>query len=47
MKNAGVTIVETQGLDKFAERLAGFQDEYAASLGDKAVALLAKIRSVQ
>lgn len=47
MKNAGVTIVETQGLDKFAERLAGFQDEYAASLGDKAVALLAKIRGVQ
>lgn len=47
MKNAGVTIVETQGLDKFAERLASFQDEYAASLGDKAVDLLAKVRSVQ
>lgn len=47
MKKAGVTIVETQGLDKFAERLATFQDEYAASLGDKAVALLAKVRSVQ
>lgn len=47
MKNAGVTIVETQGLDKFAERLATFQDEYAASLGDKAVTLLAKVRSVQ
>jgi tripartite ATP-independent transporter DctP family solute receptor len=47
MKNAGITIIETQGLDKFAERLAKFQDEYAASLGDKAVALLAKVRSVQ
>jgi len=47
MKNAGVTIVETQGLDQFAERLTKFQDEYAASLGDKAVALLAKVRSVQ
>lgn len=47
MKAAGVTIVETQGLDKFAERLGKFQDEYAASLGDKAVALLAKVRSVE
>ncbi len=47
MKKAGVTIVETQGLDKFAARLATFQDEFAASLGDKAVALLAKVRSVQ
>jgi len=47
MKDAGITVVETQGLDKFAERLAKFQDEYAASLGDKAVALLAKVRSVQ
>lgn len=47
MRNAGVTVVETQGLDAFAERLAKFQDEYAASLGDKAVALLAKVRSVQ
>lgn len=47
MKKAGVTIVETQGLDKFAERLGKFQDEYAASLGEKAVALLAKIRSVE
>ncbi len=47
MKSAGVTIVETQGLDKFAKRLATFQDEYAASLGEKAVALLAKVRSVQ
>lgn len=47
MKKAGVTIVETQGLDKFAERLSKFQDEYAASLGEKAVALLAKVRSVE
>ncbi|MCO6052265.1 TRAP transporter substrate-binding protein [Mesorhizobium sp. RP14(2022)] len=47
MRKANVTIVETQGLDQFAERLAKFQDEYAASLGDKAVALLAKVRSVQ
>ncbi|KLK91618.1 hypothetical protein AA309_19005 [Microvirga vignae] len=47
MKAANVKIVETKGLDKFAERLAKFQDEYAASLGDKAVKLLAKVRSVQ
>ena len=47
MKSAGITIVETQGLDKFAERLAKFHDEYASSLGEKAVALLAKVRSVQ
>ena len=47
MKAAGVNVVETEGLDKFAERMAKFHDEYAASLGDKAVALLAKVRSVE
>jgi TRAP-type transport system periplasmic protein len=47
MKAANVKIVETKGLDKFAERLSKFHDEYAASLGDKAVKLLAKVRSVQ
>ena len=47
MKAAGVNVVETEGLDKFAERMATFHDEYAASLGDKAVALLAKVRSVE
>lgn len=47
MRAAGVTITETEDLDKFAERLAKFHDEYAASLGDKAVALLAKVRSIK
>lgn len=47
MREYGVEIVETQDLDKFAEKLAAFQDEFAKSLGQEAVDLLAKVRSIE
>lgn len=47
MKAAGVTIIETENLDKFAEKLAKFQDEFAADIGPEAVDLLAKVRAVK
>lgn len=46
MRDEGVEIVETTGLDELGERFVTFQDEFAGNLGDDAVALLEKVRSV-
>ncbi|CAO3433426.1 TRAP transporter substrate-binding protein [Azospirillum doebereinerae] len=47
IKAAGVKIVETQGLDAFADALVDFNTGFAKKLGPGAEALLAKVRSVQ
>lgn len=47
MRDYGVEIVETEGIDQFAKKLAAFQDEFAKNIGQEAVELLAKVRSIK
>ncbi len=47
MRAEGAEIVETEGLDQFADAVADFQLEFAQDIGPEAVALLELVRSVE
>jgi len=47
MRAAGAEIIETEGLEGFAEAVSAFQMEFAQELGPEAVSLLELVRTVE
>ena len=46
IRDAGIEIIETQGIEILAERFQEFHDSFAGDLGPEAVALLDKVRTI-